>query len=126
MTRVRSAFVALAFLALALQLLFPAGFMAAQAGEVTHGLPVVICTGQGQVVVDSAALPGHAHDKPAPAKSMAACPFAGHATADTAAAPIVIAAPAAYAALTAEVLPSAATPGLGLAAPPPPSQGPPV
>jgi len=107
-------------------MLFPAGFMAADAGQATHGLPVVICTGQGEVTVDSAALPGAAHDKQGPAKSMAACPFAGHAVADTAADPVLVAAPAEYAFIPAAPLPSATAPGIGLAAPPPPSQGPPV
>jgi hypothetical protein len=125
-TRGRSAFVALAFLSLALQLMFPAGFMAAAAGQATHGLPLVICTGQGQIVADwDSVSGGESHEKHAPAKSMAACPFAGHAVADTAAEPPIVAAPATYAQLAAAPLPGAVSIGLGLAAPPPPSQGPP-
>ncbi len=125
-TRGWGAFVALAFLSLALQLMFPAGFMAAAAGQATHGLPVVICTGQGQIVADwDSVSGGHVHDKQAPAKGMASCPFAGHAVADTGSAPVLVAAPATYAHIAAAPLPTAVAPGLGLAAPPPPSQGPP-
>src|ERR1700739_2517550 len=68
----------LAFLALALQLMFPAGFTAGSS-EQGHGLSIVICSAEGRTVADWDALSGH--KSKAPAKPMAACPFAGHATA---------------------------------------------
>src|SRR5580698_11665030 len=88
------AWAALAFVALALQLMFPAGFMVGtpQAG---HGVPIVICTAQGQVTVDWDSLSGHKSPK-APAKGMAACPFAGHATASAPPVPQALAQPVAF------------------------------
>jgi hypothetical protein len=56
--------------------MFPAGFMAASAGE-ARGFPIVICTAQGSVTMDWDSA-GGVH-KQAPVKSMAHCPFAGHA-----------------------------------------------
>lgn len=125
----RPASMAAAFLALALQLMFPAGFMAAEPGQAHGLLPIVICTAQGQSIVqwDAAVLhgskaPGHK----APGKGMASCPFAGHATVVTAPAPIAIAAPAAFAQPVREARPYLVFPGRGLAAPPPPAIGPPL
>ena len=115
---------AAAFLALVLQLVFPAGFMAAEPGQ-GRGLPIVICTQQGQVTVDWDAL-ASGHSKKAPAKPMVACAFAGHATASSPPSPEALAEPVAFT-RTAEVLrPLAVFPGRGLAAPPPPATGPPV
>ena len=109
-----------AFLALALQLLFPAGFMVAEPGQ-AHGLPIVICSAQGQTVVDWDA--GH---KKAPAQnSMAACPFAGHAVASGPPAPTALAIPVVFQAAPAPARPYLVFPGRGLAAPPPPAIGPP-
>lgn len=71
---------ALAFLALALQLLFPAGFMADTSGASAHGIPIVICTAQGRITTAWDGSLGH-DSKKAPAKSMATCAFAGHAAA---------------------------------------------
>lgn len=113
----------MALLALFLQLLFPAGFMAAAPGQ-SHGLPIVICTAQGQTTVQWDLDAGH---KPkAPAKSMAPCAFAGHATASAPPLPVAIAASPEAWTVVAVALPETVTPGRGLAAPPPPAIGPPV
>jgi len=120
-------FMPAALLALALQLMFPAGFMAATPGQ-AHGFPIVICTAQGQAVVDwDAASPGAgAHKSKAPAKSMPGCPFAGHALAERAPAPATVSVPLAFVRLAATAPPYAVFPGRGLAAPPPPAIGPPA
>ena len=113
-----------AFLALALQLLFPAGFMAAEPGQ-AHGLPIVICSAQGQTVADWSLPAAHdGHDK-APAKSMAGCPFAGHAVASAPPAPAILATPVVFNPAQTSARPYAVFPGRGLAAPPPPAIGPP-
>lgn len=113
-----------AFLALALQLMFPAGFMAAGPGQ-GRGLPIVICSAHGQTVAGWIAPAGHDGRKKAPAKGMAACPFAGHAVASGPPARSVLATPVAFAAARAPAKPFAVIPGRGLAAPPPPAIGPP-
>jgi len=113
-----------AFLALALQLMFPPGYMAAEPGQ-AHGFPIVICSAQGQTVVDWGV--GGAAHKTAPAhKTNAACPFAGHSVATGAPAPVVVATPVAFAHAIETVAPYAVFPGRGLAAPPPPAIGPPL
>lgn len=119
----RRAPIAAAFLALALQLLFPAGFMAAEPGQ-GHGLSVVICTVHGQATADWDALTA-GHSKKAPAKRMA-CAFAGHATASGPPTPKVLAEPAAFVHAAVVFRPSLVFPGRGLPAPPPPSTGPPI
>lgn len=113
---------AAAFVALFLQLLFPAGFMAAAPGQ-AHGVPIVICTGQGQTTVQWDL--GNGHKPKAPAKSMA-CAFAGHAAASAPPPPAAV--PASLEAWTVATvaLPEAVSPGHGLAAPPPPAIGPPA
>jgi hypothetical protein len=115
-----------AFLALALQLMFPPGFMAAEPGQ-AHGFPIVICSAQGQTVVDwnvpAAHDPGH---KPVPGKTMAGCPFAGHAVASDPPAPTVLPTPVVFAAAPEIARAYTGFPGRGLAAPPPPAIGPPV
>jgi hypothetical protein len=99
----------------------------------TNGLPfaVVLCTGEGPMVVEpggalhKASKPGKtpdgksAHDAP--------CAFAGHGAG--ALAPGLLASePAGYAAWRAEpaARPTDLAPGRGLAAPPPPTRGPPI
>jgi hypothetical protein len=114
-----------AFLALALQLMFPAGFMAAEPGQ-AHGFPIVICSGQGQMVADWDAFGLHdAGHKKAPAKPMADCPFAGHAVTSNTPAPTVLPTPVVFTAAPAPARPYLVFPGRGLAAPPPPAIGPP-
>jgi hypothetical protein len=109
-----------AALALVLQILIPAGFMVTGAAA---GPSLVICTGHGPW---QGARPDH--DKPGQAPSTGqdhVCVFAGHhgaAPAPTLA--VLIVTPASYV-----TRPLAAVadlqPGRGLAAPPPPSHGPP-
>jgi hypothetical protein len=115
-----------AFLALMLQLMFPAGFMAAEPGQ-GHGFPIVICSAYGQSVVDwNGPVASRDHQKAPAKKGMASCPFAGHAVGSNAPAPVVIAAPVAFFAAVAPARAYAVSPGLGLAAPPPPAIGPPA
>ena len=115
-----AAFLALALLALAVKVAVPSGFMVA-APDSGASFPLVICTGHGPVLAH------HAGDKgDSKAKSDAPCAFAGQ----SAAAEIALAAPiggAVYGRAVAPVLSRGTlTPGRGLAAPPPPSQAPPV
>ncbi len=115
---------AAALLALALQLMFPAGFMAGTPEGGHGGIPIVICTAQGNVIADWDSLSGH--KEKAPPKGMAACAFAGHATASAPPVPQVVAVPVAFAPAAPAQKPYAVFPGRGLAAPPPPAIGPPV
>jgi len=118
----------LAFTALLLQLLFPAGFMADTSGAARHGIPIVICTAQGQITADWIGQPasGDDHGKKAPAKPMAPCAFAGHATVSAPPIAPVVAMAVTYAAPAPIFGPVAPSPGRGLAAPPPPAIGPPT
>lgn len=124
-SRLRRASMLAAFLALALQLMFPAGFMAAAPGQ-AHGFPIVICSAQGQTMADWGALTSHDGQKKAPAKSMAGCPFAGHAVGSGARAPAALPTPVVFAAASPPARAWIVFPGRGLAAPPPPAIGPPV
>lgn len=110
--------VLLAVLALALRLVVPAGFMLSQ------GSGLVICTGQGALTV----VPGQ-DGAPAPSDrpdhhpcAFAAAAADGFRTLLAAAEPVRFAVPAAV------LIPllRAQRPGLGLAAPPPPTTGPPL
>lgn len=126
-TWTRGAFLALAILALALKVLVPAGFMTAT--EPRNGLPfaLVLCTGQGPLVVQSGDALDHRDKSPADKPGHdAPCPFASQG----AAAPP----PSALAVAKVEFVayrPTAAAravepaPGRGLAAPPLPARGPP-
>jgi hypothetical protein len=115
---------AAALLALTVQLMFPAGFMAAQPGA-GHGMPIVICTLQGQVTMDWDALTGQ--HKQTPAKPMQQmCAFAGHAVADGPPAPMAVSQPVAFAVYVPAAVAYIVYPGRGLAAPPPPAIGPPL
>jgi len=127
----RGVFVALALLALALKVMIPPGTMIAQPSQ-GAGFPLVLCTAQGPLIVDSATQPGAVSatkEKPAnKSPHDAPCLFAGHG----AAAPI----PDLRAFEPVEMVtfeeaaqsgaPSPVTPGRGLAAPPPPPRGPPA
>jgi len=116
----RAALATLALFAVVLQLAVPQGFMVA-AGA--NGPSIVICTGHGPLIahVD----PGGG--APAPkGKAASICVFAGHGGAPTTPAPLV-AVPARFETCTEPAIRLAAsTPGRGLAAPPPPSQAPPI
>lgn len=123
----RAAFLALALIAVALKVLVPAGFMTAPGP--TNGLPfsVVICTGQGAMVVE----PGDpmSHDKRTPSEKPShdqPCPFAGHGAATVMPSAITVQAVtfAVYVEPAARPVMGLA-PGRGLAAPPLPARGPP-
>jgi hypothetical protein len=111
----------LAAMALVLQIAVPPGFMPAWTDR---GLATVICTGHGPLLAHS-----DEHGKPgkAPARGEGAgCVFAGHGGAAPTPAPHALT--RAHVVVVAE--PSRPSrdllPGRGLAAPPPPSQGPPI
>jgi hypothetical protein len=116
---VRAWFLALAAFALALQVALPQGFMLGR-GSGARGL--VICTGHGALFSSEA--PG----KPgkAPSQSAGLCAFAAHGGPAGAPEFAVIARPAPAAEASEPVVFAAAAPGRGLAAPPPPSRGPPL
>jgi hypothetical protein len=123
----RGGFVALAMLALALKVLVPAGFMTAS--EPRNGLPfaLVLCTGQGPMVVEPGDALGH-HDKTPADKPAhdAPCPFASQGAAAPPPSALAIAKIAFIAyrpVVPARVIHLA--PGRGLAAPPLPARGPP-
>jgi hypothetical protein len=114
----RAGFAVLAMFALLLQLAVPQGFMLARdAGQPA----IVICTGHGPLLTPA---PGHGVPAKAP-KPSGVCAFAGHGATPTPA-PLLALAEVRFEPLAAPaVSPIFATPGRGLAAPPPPSQGPP-
>jgi hypothetical protein len=111
---------ALAMLALVLQVCVPAGFMVSR----DAGAPaLVVCTGHGAVTLAG----DHGQPGKAPADhEHGVCAFAGHGAAALAA-PHVAPIPVAYAfAAPAPLQTMGQAPGRGLAAPPPPSQAPPL
>lgn len=114
----------LALLALLVLALVPPGFMpGARTSEL--GVPLVICTGQGGMVVGE--FPGDRQPGPVDEGHKPVCIFAGLAAAPP---PPPIPAPTApEPAPTAEASPGPAralAPGRGLTAPPPPARGPPA
>lgn len=108
-------------LALLARLLVPAGFMPS-----IDGAPgVMICTGQGAMMVSAGALAGHGDGQDHHADH--GCPFASMAAAaDQAAWPHVAILPVLAAEVARIALRTATHPGRGLAAPPPPQTGPPL
>jgi hypothetical protein len=119
--RLRAAFLTLAFLALLVKVAVPAGFMVAAPGS-GSGFPLVICTGHGEIVKT---LPdGKGGDSKS--KSDAPCAFAGHAAPPTPAVGPEIASATFAHAVEPTAIRFDLVPGRGLAAPPPPSQGPPT
>jgi hypothetical protein len=109
--------VALAALALLVQVLVPQGFMVDTGGD-HRGL--VICTSHGPLVLGGKQHPAKSPQKDAP------CAFAAHGAAASPPLPAIVAAQG-----LAETEPPALSepdliPGRGLAAPPPPSRGPPL
>ena len=115
----RRAMLALALTALALKVLVPQGYMAAERSG--PGFPLVLCTAEGRVTLDT----GDQHTPPEKTKSDA-CVFAGNLTPP---APALFAVAMAQGEAYVAVRPTAAPdqlPGRGLAAPPPPAVGPPV
>lgn len=124
--------IAVALVALALLLrLVPAGYMIMPAAH--GGLPTLtLCSGQGPIAMPvPMTMAGMAHgahqDRHDPDDQAGdhRCPFAAAAAAIDLAAPPSPPAFVAPAAAIAILLPTAAMPGLGLAAPPPPKTGPP-
>lgn len=111
----------LAAMALVLQALAPSGFMVARTGD---GPTIAICTGHGPLLA-------HPGDPAGPGKSRTQregglCVFAGHggvapALTQTTSVSVRVAIMGAPPSPVADLLP-----GRGLAAPPPPSQGPPI
>ena len=119
-TGLRGAMMALALLALAIKVLVPQGYMAADHASAT-GFPLVICTAGGRITLDP---PGE-HAPAEKAKGDSPCAFAGNITPPTPS-PIALANFTAWSFAPAP-LPAQPeqTPGRGLAAPPPPAIGPP-
>jgi hypothetical protein len=117
----RSAVLALAMLALLLKVLMPPGFMLADPG---HGTLIALCTGHGTLTF---APDDHGKSKaPVQKKADAPCMGAGNVSPPS---PSGVAAPAKAVIYAPQDAPRAPSldllPGRGLAAPPPPSQGPP-
>ena len=120
-TRIGGLGAALAMLALVLQICVPGGFMVSREAG---GPALVVCTGHGALitVADDHGRPGKApatHDG-------GVCAFAGHGV-TTLDAPLAVpnAADVAFNAVPSST-PADPAPGRGLAAPPPPSQAPPL
>ncbi|WP_374575406.1 hypothetical protein [Phenylobacterium sp.] len=119
-------------LALLVRIVVPGGYMAA---ATANGAPaIVICTGHGplQVAVDAhgvthnAPLDDNQPNKSDPSGDHHPCAFAGAATPLEAPLLALAAAPAVAEAALVTLLPAHQRPGLGLAAPPPPTTGPPA
>ena len=117
--RPRGGFFALAFVALVLKVLAPPGFMVAPG----QPFPIVICTGHGPAV----AAPTKGGDPVNKSKPDAPCAFSGNGVGAIPPGDLHADIPTAtlYQILVSSA-PADLTPGRGLAAPPPPSQGPPV
>jgi hypothetical protein len=111
----------LALIALVFQVAAPPGFMVSPSSD---GPAIVICTGHGPLTLDArTGVPAH---KPAKAAHDGVCAFAGHG--------VAVSPPALAFLGRADFTPSTIAPskradlapGRGLAAPPPPSQAPPL
>ena len=121
----------LAMLAVALKVLIPAGYLlSAQAGP--GGMPtMVVCTGQGEfvVAVDADGKPIQpGQSKPGDSKSKGGdhpCTFAAASAGHVAPAPFAILEPVRFVWLSSPPRLTTQRPGLGLAAPPPYTTGPP-
>lgn len=114
---VRSGFTALAALALLVLIFVPRGFM--PSGE-TGPPHLVICTGHGPLVLSTGA--GKPAKAPRPEQP---CAFAAHGAGARAPTPHPLGGAAIAFAMSVVAPVGDATPGRGLAAPPPPSRGPP-
>jgi len=116
--RLRLGLAVLALLAVALRVLIPSGFMVAQSRA---GFPLVICTGHGPLDLSGKTDPLHGKTS----TTDAPCAFSGHAVTTPPAAFVVGAAVGLVYLAPAIDRRGDLVPGRGLAAPPPPSQGPP-
>jgi len=116
-------FLAAAFgmLALLVQAFVPQGFMVAREGDRPA---IVICTGHGPLL-GSDDLRGYPAKAPEHKSSMV-CDFAGHGAGLASAAPPVLAVPTLWSHPDTDTPSLKVAPGRGLAAPPPPSQAPPL
>jgi hypothetical protein len=111
----------LALLALLVNVVAPPGFMIAPRGA---GADIVICTGHGpKALPDPADKSGH---KPAKAGHDSVCAFAGHGLASAPPPAVVLTRESLPLAVANAAMPADLALGRGLAAPPPPSQGPPL
>jgi hypothetical protein len=110
----------LAVMALVLQIAVPAGFMPARADG---RLAIVICTGHGPLLALS-----DTHGKPekAPATGGGMCAFAGHGGVAPAPTPLTLSQSGVVFVVEPSTPAGDLQPGRGLAAPPPPSRGPPI
>lgn len=125
----RQAFLTLAVLALLVKVAIPAGFMP-DTNRATGLFAITLCTGQGPAVGYLNAkgeLVDHDPSKHDPKKSHreAPCAFAGNASASVEPLAEPLAEPNAPTVAPQPFLRRHATPGRGLAAPPPPSHAPP-
>ena len=118
----RRALFALAFVALLFNVLAPPGYMLADDATV-QPFAVVLCTAQGPVAVT----PAQGHAPAHKSSSDMPCAFAGHGVGAAPPVPVVVGL-ADFANYRSAVVLAAAdlAPGRGLAAPPPPSRGPPI
>lgn len=127
-------FLALATLAILVKVLAPPGFMIGAPSRDGAAFPIVLCTAQGEIVMDGAKATGAheaqdhgpAHD-PGKSSHDSPCAFAGHGLA--APLPSLAAADAVAFAVYAAPAPRAfpvVSPGRGLSGPPLPARGPPA
>jgi len=116
--RLRLGLAVLALLAVALKVLIPSGFMVAQT---SGGFPLVICTGHGPLDLSGAGDPLHGKKS----SNEAPCAFSGHAATTPPPSLLITAATGLFYLAPAIDRRGDLVPGRGLAAPPPPSQGPP-
>lgn len=117
--RLRLGLAGLAFAALALKVLIPSGFMVA---ETRGSFPLVICTGHGPLELSGTSDPIHGKKS----NTDAPCAFSGHVASTPPASLVVSAAVGLVYLMLAMDRWGDLVPGRGLAAPPPPSQGPPI
>jgi hypothetical protein len=110
--------------ALAVRLIVAPGFMPVASAD---GITVSMCTGQGAVDVRlTGDATRHLAGKSDPAmQGSQGCAFASLAVATAPDLPAVLAAPALLSPVAAAIIPLAATPHIGVPAPPPPPIGPP-
>jgi hypothetical protein len=118
-----SAWLVLALVAVLVRAVIPTGYMAAHSP--TTGLNLVICSSQGTVT--QAASNPDKQNAPQEHRTTEVCAFAGTHVAVTAPDAVRLPQPSLFAYAAAPLAgPEAVAPGRGLAAPPPPSTGPPL
>lgn len=121
----RVAFLTLAVLAMAMKIIVPPGMMAAPATAGGHfAFPLVICTGHGPAIIPTGDLAPKAPGQKSRADGP--CAFAGHMAGFAPPLFARLTLPFATPAIPSDIARFDLAPGRGLAAPPPPSQGPPL